>query len=152
MSGIDIALSIIIVLACIKGLFDGVVKQTFFLLSFAMAVWAVVRYRIVAAEYLDSWLSISMHPWLLSALIFIVVAALVTWIGHALHGVLDSVAILGFLDHVLGLLIAGIAAALVLGFLTSLYLSYAAQLGLPIPSETSFIFYTLSGIWRTNIL
>lgn len=153
MTKIDIILSVIIVVATIKGLFDGFVRQAFALVSLFVAVWFAVRSSDLICQWvypkITTPLGVSVPAQAFSSLIVFIVV----WLGIRIagKGVLRLVKFtpLAFFDSLLGGLLAIIVSGGILAFLCALYYDVATSLGWTIPPRTSSLFYFLISWWKT---
>ena len=145
---VDIIFICILLLAGIKGLLDGFIKQIFSVLALGVAVIAYYTWHSHFTNWIASYFSrypimVPLSPFIL----FLVVYLLAQWIGGLLRQKMFSASI-GIEDHLLGAVISVVVMGLLLGFVSSLYCEISLQHSLPIPNST-VVFEFLVELWRT---
>ncbi len=112
---VDLILLLIFVPAIIVGIRKGFVRQLAGLIALILGVWAGYHFSSFLSGKLNIWLNtISSFVDILSfTLIFLAVLLGVTLIGHFLSGII-KVALLGWLDKILGVIFAIIKTAFIL--------------------------------------
>lgn len=145
---VDIVFTCILLLAGVKGLLDGFVKQIFSVLALGVTVMAFSYWRSDFTHWIANHFSqypilVPLSPVLLLLLVYL----LAQWVGGVLRKKLFCSST-GIIDHLLGAVIAVVVMGVVLGFASSFYCDIANQHSLPIP-EPTMLFDYLVRLWRT---
>ena len=118
MNTLDIILAICFIPALIRGISKGFVEQAAALVAFFLSVWMAFRFSTLAADWLRPVLEVS--ETVLNVVAFVAILVVVS-IAMVLLGKLISkfikVAMLGWLDKLLGVLFGFLVTALILGVL-----------------------------------
>lgn len=118
MNTLDIILAICFIPALIRGISKGFVEQAAALVAFFLSVWMAFRFSTLAADWLRPVLEVS--ETVLNVVAFVAILVVVS-IAMVLIGKLISkfikVAMLGWLDKLLGVLFGFLVTALILGVL-----------------------------------
>lgn len=114
MSLLDIAILSILALGCLRGLLRGLIKEAAALTAFVLGGWLAFRFHEQAALLLHPLLP----PTAARMITFVTLLILVGLASHLLANLLTrlvSLALLGWVNRVGGLLLGGLEGALVLG-------------------------------------
>lgn len=121
---IDVVFLILLLVAVVKGLRNGLIVALFSLIGFIVGMAVAVKLSTVAATYIGSAVNISQRwlPLVAFILVFVAVIVLVRLGARALQGVVE-VAMLGWLNRLGGVLFY----ALLYIFIFSIILFYLSQ-------------------------
>jgi membrane protein required for colicin V production len=124
---IDVVFLILVVLAAIKGMRNGLIVALFSLIGFIVGMAAAVKLSTVAAGYIGSAVNISDRwlPLVAFIVVFVLVVFLVRLGARALEGVVQ-VAMLGWLNRLGGVLFY----VLLYVFIFSIVLFYLSQINI----------------------
>ena len=134
MGTLDIILLCCFLPALYTGLTKGFVQQIISLVSLLAGAWLAIKFSDAVTQWLDPHLTMS-EPFLhiLSFVLIFIAAVLVLGLIGKLLNKLLSAATLGWLNRLLGLLLALFETALILGLLAMLFDSLNAQWSLVDP-------------------
>lgn len=120
MSAIDIVIIVAFVPAIIKGIKDGFIKQTTAILGLFLGVWVAYRFSSLFAVWLGKWAAApeSISKIVSFILILVIIMILVNLIGRIVENVI-KVVMLGWLNKLLGVLIAFLMTIIILGLIIS---------------------------------
>ena len=122
MNAVDIILIVCFVPALVPGLLKGFIRQAMGLVAVVVGIWFSWNFSKVLSEWLLQYFDIS--PTYMDVIAFIVVLALVIWllslVGNLFEKILQ-VAMLGWLDKLLGLVFAFVKTAIIVGVLIVLF-------------------------------
>lgn len=123
MAVLDIILLVIFIPAIIRGISKGFVEQLVALLSLFASAYLAFLFADSVSEWLSHYISLS-SPTVLYVLAFIIVVVLCVFIlrlvGKLLSKVLDALS-LGWIDRILGFLLAVFNTAIIIGLLMTLF-------------------------------
>lgn len=123
MAVLDIILLVIFIPAIIRGISKGFVEQLVALLSLFASAYLAFLFADNVSEWLSHYISLS-SPTVLYVLAFIIVVILCVFIlklvGKLLSKVLDALS-LGWIDRILGFLLAIFNTAIIIGLLMTLF-------------------------------
>ena len=109
MNGLDLAITVLVLIGLIKGLFDGVIKQVISLLALVIAIFCA---GTLAVPLRDGFLSFpfiayNIHPYIVSGICYLLVFAFIililNWLGKLVSKAIN-VTPAGFLNKGLGAL------------------------------------------------
>ena len=115
---LDIVLLILFLPAFIQGLRKGFTAQAIGLISVILGLWAAFKFSLVFSKWLGpqiggSGLGVQIISFII---ILILVIALLSLLGKALSGLI-RIAMLGWVDRLLGFLLSSVTASLLIGAL-----------------------------------
>jgi membrane protein required for colicin V production len=120
---VDIIVGTIIGIACLRGFFLGLIRESFSLASLGAAYMAVRAFVGPVAEWVgeisDGRISEALEPWVAGALLVLVTIGVVTTIGRILRRGARAVG-LGFVDRLGGALLGATEGVLVVAVLIML--------------------------------
>ena len=121
----DLILLLIFVPAIIVGIRKGFIRQLAGLIALVLGIWAGYHFTSFLSGKLNIWLdSISSLVNIISfSLIFLAVLLCVTLLGHFISGII-KVALLGWLDKILGVIFAIIKTAFILSIVIYILKSF----------------------------
>ena len=134
MGTLDIILLVCFIPAVVTGVAKGFVEQVVALASVILGAWLAIRFSTALAEWLGPTFNIDgklLHI-ICFAIIVILTIILLHLAGRLLAGVL-KLAMLGWLNRLLGFVFAIFKAALVLGLLITVFEGFNAQWGMVKP-------------------
>ena len=119
---LDIVLLVCFVPAIVQGITKGFVQQVISLVSIILGVWLATRFSNLIGSWLATYFTID--PKLLNiiafAIIVILAVLLLYWLGQLITKVI-KIATLGWLNRILGVVLAILKTALILGILILLF-------------------------------
>ncbi len=122
MNATDIIILICLIPAVIQGLIKGFTTQVAGILGIIVGVWASFRFSELVGGWLQPYLDVSpqvLHVVAFSVILIAVILGLAL-LGKALKGIL-KIAMLGWLDKLLGVLFGLIKAGLIVSLLVLLF-------------------------------
>lgn len=122
MATLDIIILICFIPAIIRGLQKGFIEQAVALLSLVLGAWLAFHFSTAISDWLHPYIDVSetVLNIISFALIVIVTSVLLFLLGRLLTGIMKLV-LLGWLDHLLGLVFALLKAALIVGLAVVLF-------------------------------
>ena len=130
MGTLDIVLIVCFIPAIIRGISRGFVEQVVALISIFAGAWLGFRYGSVIAEWAAPYLNISDSILRIISFVAVVLVAVIilNLIGRLIAKTL-KLALLGWLDRLLGLVFALLKAALIIGIVIILFDALNARFG-----------------------
>lgn len=149
MQTLDIVLLILFLFPLIQGLRKGFVSQVMGLISVVFGLWAAFKFSAVFSQWLGpqiggSGLGVQIIAFIV---ILILVVAIVNLLGKGITGLI-KIALLGWVDRLLGLILSLVTASLLIGSLLIVFDAANAKAGW-IPAEvldSSLLFRPLENI------
>jgi membrane protein required for colicin V production len=117
MSYFDIIVGILLILAALKGLKNGLVKELAGLAALLLGIIFAVQFSDRTSEFLSGFFHTQYMGVIAFLLTFVLVVVIVHLIAHVLHRLINAVA-LGVFDRILGLVFGVVKA----GFIISIVL------------------------------
>lgn len=129
MQTLDIVLLVLFIPAVIQGLRKGFTAQVMGLISVVVGLWAAFKFSSAFSVWLGpridgSGLGVQIISFIV---ILILVVALLSLLGKALSGLI-KIALLGWVDRLLGLLLSLLTSALLIGALVIVFDSVNAKM------------------------
>lgn len=119
---LDIILIICFVPGIVQGISKGFVSEALSIVSIVAGAWLASRFSATACSWLQQYLQIDSK--VLNIIVYIIIVVitilLLYWIGQLITRVV-KVAMLGWLNAILGLLLSLLKTALILGLLIMLF-------------------------------
>ncbi|MBR6437717.1 MAG: CvpA family protein [Bacteroidales bacterium] len=113
MNYLDIIIAILLILFAIGGFRNGIIREAFSLVAFAVGIYGAIKLSDIVGKWLGNLINVS--PEWMSVISFIIVfialALLINWLGGLIAGLIEKLN-LGFIDK-----IGGIVFGVAKGFL-----------------------------------
>ncbi len=115
MNYIDLVLGILLIIAAFRGFFNGFVAEVASLAALILGVWGAIHFSHMTADFIvETFNYHSGHLGLVAFLItFVIIVILVHLVGRAVESIV-TVAALGFINRLAGILFGLIKSALIL--------------------------------------
>ena len=122
MATLDIIILICFIPAVIRGLQKGFIEQAVALISIVLGAWLAFKFSSMVCDWLKAYIDVSetVLNIISFALIIIVTAFLLFLVGRLLTGFMKLV-LLGWLDHLLGIVFALLKTALIIGLIIVMF-------------------------------
>lgn len=122
MATLDIIILICFIPAVIRGLQNGFIEQAVALISIVLGAWLAFKFSSMVCDWLKAYIDVSetVLNIISFALIIIVTAFLLFLVGRLLTGFMKLV-LLGWLDHLLGIVFALLKTALIIGLIIVMF-------------------------------
>ena len=136
MNIIDIIILVCFVPAIVQGISKGFITQAISLVSIILGVWLAFHFSKPAGDFLEGFIDLS-GPWLHAvsfALILLVVVLVLNLIGKGL-GKVVKLAMLGWMDKLLGIVLAVVKVFLLIGLVVILFDALNSKFGF-VPQQT----------------
>ena len=114
MNYLDIIIGIILILFAIGGLRNGLIREAFSLVAFAVGIYGAIKLSDLVGNWLGKIINVS-PDWMAVIsfiIVFIILALIINWLGGLIANLIESLH-LGFFDK-LGGIIFGIAKGMLL--------------------------------------
>ncbi len=140
MHWLDIVAAIILILAILKGLFDGFVKQVISILGIVFAIYVTILLGPIVGRFIPS---INNDPMLVKVIgysLTFIFTIIITYIGQRVLSALIKTTPFGLFDKLLGGLLGLLGAFLIIGALGTAWISVAPYFNVPYQPEEFVIF------------
>lgn len=154
MNIIDLIILILLVLAIIKGLFDGFIKQIAAIGGIFLGFWLAYKFSGVVSPYITKWIP-SLNEAAVKAISFILVIIVAIIAVHFLALLVEKIikiSMLGWLNKILGVVISLVTFSIIIGLSLHIVLYINKHWFTIIPPETiasSKLFLPLSDLANT---
>lgn len=121
MNIIDIIILVLIVLAAIKGLSDGLIRQVGGILGLFLGIFLAGRFSSRLADWLHQWVNAPENIVKIISFVLIIIAVCICMhlLGRLLEKIINLVT-LGWINRILGMLLSVFTAVLLIGVFISL--------------------------------
>lgn len=121
MQTIDIVILILLILAIFKGIKDGFVRQAGGIIGLFLGVYLAIKFSSLLAVWMHKWINASENIVKIISFVIIIIGVCIcmSLLGKLLERIL-KIAMLGWLNRILGILVSIFTTVLFIGIILSL--------------------------------